>query len=200
MHCSTVDILKAFVKKNEASLWHVWEAQRDVNVCRFLMGWNWKSNKESVWVKYLLFILYMFEKQLYFTHHQNRNSILLLPLALLILQFFFTVNTSLGVQKSCLAGRGWFEGMQQNKSYRFSQMIGSLHCNLRDNGEQAECIMHYSHRQEEAWVKRGQPNVVICFAQSLQLGIFIWCIWRKRWWGWGVKKLEECRWITVWNT
>lgn len=55
------------------------------------------------------------------------------------------------------------------------QMIGSLslHCNLRDNREQAECIMHYIHKQEEGRVKSGQANVVICFVQSLQLGIFI---------------------------
>lgn len=88
-------------------------------------------------------------------------------------------------------------GMQKNKSLRFSlQMIGSLHCNLRDNREQEQCIMHYNHRQEEGWVKRGLANVVICFVQSLQLGCFIWCSWRER----GMKKLEECRWITAQNT
>lgn len=52
-------------------------------------------------------------------------------------------------------------------------MIGSLHCNLRDNKEHAECLMHYNHRQEEARVKTGSANVVICSVQSLQLGIFI---------------------------
>lgn len=72
-----------------------------------------------------------------------------------------------------LLGGGWVWALQKNKSLSFSlRMIGSLRCNFRDNREQAECIMHCNHRQEEGRVKRGQANVVICFVQSLQLGIF----------------------------
>lgn len=58
--------------------------------------------------------------------------------------------------------------VQKNTTQSSSlQVIGSLHCNLRDNAEQAECIMHYDHRQEEGRVKWGQVDVVICFVQSL---------------------------------
>lgn len=79
-----------------------------------------------------------------------------------------------GVQEENRREVGGMGFMQKNKPVSFSlQMIGSPHCNLRDNREQAECIMHYIHRQEEGRVKRGQANVVICFVQSLQLGIFI---------------------------
>lgn len=76
-------------------------------------------------------------------------------------------------------------------------MIGSLRCNLRDNGEQAECIMHYNHRQEEGRVKGVQTNVVICYVQSLQLGIFYIYAAKRRG---GKTQLEECRSITVWKT
>lgn len=82
---------------------------------------------------------------------------------------------------------------KNNPGRRSLQMIGSLHCNLRDNKEHAECLMHYNHRQEEARVKTGSANVVICSVQSLQLGIFIWCCWRER----GMRKLEECSWINT---
>lgn len=84
----------------------------------------------------------------------------------------------------------------QTSSIDFSlQMIDSLHCNLRNNKEQVDCIMHYGHSQEERRVKRTKANVVICSVQSLQLGVFIWCSWRERL----LRKLRECRWISVWG-
>lgn len=47
--------------------------------------------------------------------------------------------------------------------------------------------MHQNHTQEEGRVKRGLANVVICFVQSLQLGILI--CWSLR--GGGVKNPEN---------
>ena len=171
------------------------------------------NDAELIWVNCLLFILCDCEfclgcfqmimgvetgQQLY-RSFWNWNKIIRWLAALSSVAVLLHHKHFCGVQEEIFLSEEAGRILQKNKSLSFSlRMIGSLRCNLRDNREQAECIMHYNHRQEEGRVKRGQANVVICFVQSLQLGIFYMMQLNGE--GGGMKKLEECRWITVWNT